>query len=151
MPDRRSPVSVGYEAALATTVVDRGNDNGAMFMDWCARNLMDPKAPGHDVVTTWYAELEADRGSALREVLRARVEPLLAEVDLGPVVPSLTTLAAELLLAANGQGVVEDVQVNRYWIAVRRGPAPATVGSFSVADVAIDHMRTLTPRRPPAP
>lgn len=150
-PDRSSPMSAHLEESLGQTLADPSSDASRLFSAWCARTIVDPTAHGHQIVADWYRSISADESSSARSNVIAAVQPLIDGAEAGTpgaVIPTLTTLAAELLLgAASGHPSIGELTLNPYWIAVRRGPAQLEP-TFAVDQIATDFLGTLASRAP---
>ena len=57
--------------------------------------------------------------------------------------PPLTRLVVELLVAAAGQGAVDEITVDPYWVTVRRGEGELESGEYALADHVLDHLGLL--------
>ena len=142
--DRPSPVTEALEADLAVTLA-KGQEPARLFFEWCAREILDPTSAWHAPVDSWFRAICADSASPASAVVAEGVRLQLdASAGRTEVTPSLTTLAAQLVLAlACGAAGFGELTVNRYWIAIRRGPAPIDARDFRLHRAARDHLGTL--------
>jgi Methyltransferase domain len=80
-----------------------------------------------------------------------RLAALIAErleSGVGPETP-LSRLAIEFMLAQTSEApLIDELSVNRHWIAVRRGPAPLAVTGFRLADHYADPFGMVRPYGP---
>jgi hypothetical protein len=154
VPDRTSPMTVNLEATLAVALA-KDEESGRLFLEWCARTILEPAAPGHAVVSAWYDAVRADPASPVHGVLTDRLDAQLAVASgrTSMVTASLTTFAAQLLIAvASGHPGLGELTVTPYWIALRRGTGPIDPAAFRIDALAVDHLGTLAAHdSPPAP
>lgn len=97
----------------------------------------------HEVATAFERRL-ADVEHERHAILAARINERI-EAGVSPETP-LSRLVIELMLTqTTDPGIVDEVCVNRHWIAVRRGRTPLEPGSFRLADHYTDPFGMVRP------
>lgn len=147
--DIGDPSAVAVVEEHVAAAYDSGDERGHSLTHFCVQTVLDPTAPHHPAISRWYESLHGSDRSASRARIGQEIEAALEDARSGrprATGATLGTLVAQLCLGLKATNpAIDELTVNTWWFAARRGPAEVDPDTFSIAELAPDPLGLLAP------